>query len=47
MTREQAINIAVVCVMVSAMDRITKTEVIEVLRWIEKEIETKPENKEE
>lgn len=46
MTREQAINIAVGCVMASAMDSMTKIQVIEVLRGIEKELDTKPEVKE-
>ena len=35
LAREQAINIAVGCVMVSAMDPMTKIQVIEVLRGIE------------
>ena len=43
MTREQAINIAVGCVMASAMDSMTKIQVIEVLRGIEKELDNKPE----
>ena len=44
MTREQAINIAVGCVLASAMDPMTKIQVIEVLRGIE--IDKKPEDEE-
>ena len=44
MTREQAINIAVRCVMTSAMDPMTKIQVIEVLRG--DELDAKPEVKE-
>ena len=47
MTREQAINIAVRCVIKSAMDLMTKIQVIEVLRGIEKELDAKPEEDEE
>lgn len=47
MKREQAINIAVGCVMVSAMDPVTKIQVIETLREIEKEIDAKPEGDKE
>ena len=46
MTREQAINIAVGCVMASAMDPMTKIQVIEALRGIEKELDAKPEDEE-
>ena len=41
MTREQAINIAAGCVMASAMDPMTKIQVIEALRGIE--LDAKPE----
>ena len=44
MTTKQAINIAVGCVMVSAMDPMTKIQVIEALRGIE--LDTKPEDQE-
>ena len=43
MTREQAINIAVGCVMASAMDQMTKFQVTDALRGIEKELDNKPE----
>lgn len=46
MTREQAINIAVGCVMASALDPMTKIQVIEALRGIEKELDAKPEEEE-
>ena len=46
MTREQAIKIAVGCVMASAMDPMTKIQVIEALRGIEKELDAKPEETE-
>ena len=46
MTREQAINIAAKCVMTSTMGLVTKIRVIEVLRGIEKELDTKPEDEE-
>ena len=44
MTREQAINIAVGCVMTSNLDPMTKIQVIEVLRGIE--LDAKPEDEE-
>ena len=44
MTREQAINIAVRYVIASAMDPLTKIQVIEVLRGIE--LDAKPEEEE-
>ena len=46
MTREDAINIAVGCVMASALDPMTKIQVIEALRGIEKELDAKPEEEE-
>ena len=46
MTREQAINIAVACVMTSNLDPMTKIQVIDVLRGIEKELDAKPEDEE-
>lgn len=46
MIREQAINIAVGCVMASALDPMTKIQVIEALRGIEKELDAKPEEEE-
>ena len=46
MTREQAINIAVGCVMASAMDPMTKMQVIEVLRGMESDFEQKQEDEE-
>lgn len=46
MTREQAINIAVGCVMASAMDPMTKFQVTDALRGIEKELDAKPEDEE-
>ena len=46
MTREQVINIAVRCVMASAMDLMTKIQVIDALRGIEKELDAKPEDEE-
>lgn len=39
MKRERAVNIAVGCVMASAMDTMTKFKVIEALRGMEKQIE--------
>ena len=44
MTREQAINIAVACVMTSLMDPATKIQVIEALRG--DELDAKPEDEE-
>ena len=44
MTREQAINIAVGCVMTSNLDPMTKIQVIEVLRG--DELDAKPEDEE-
>ena len=46
MTREQAINIAVGCVMASAMDPMTKIQVIEALRGMESDFEKKQEDEE-
>lgn len=46
MTREQAINISVGCVLASAMDPMTKIQVIEALKGIEKELDAKPEDEE-
>ena len=46
MTKKQAINIAVRCVIKSAMDLMTKIQVIDVLRGIEKELDAKPEDEE-
>ena len=46
MTRKQAINIAVRYVIASAMDLMTKIQVIDALRGIEKELDAKPEDEE-
>ena len=46
MTRKEAINIAVGCVMASAMDPTTKIQVIEVLRGMESDFEQKQEDEE-
>ena len=43
MTRKEAINIAVRCVIKSAMDLLIKIQVIDALRGIEKELDAKPE----